>query len=39
MRNDAMHTYSIDKAEQQKAINFISFLTDKWETWLGNYFI
>lgn len=36
MKNDALNTYSIDKVEQQKAINFISFLRDKWETWFGN---
>jgi hypothetical protein len=35
MKNDIVNTYLIDEMEQQKAVNFKSFLREKWDLWIG----
>jgi lipopolysaccharide/colanic/teichoic acid biosynthesis glycosyltransferase len=35
MKNDIVNTYMIDEMEEQKAVNFKTFLKDKWDLWIG----
>ncbi|KAI8081208.1 hypothetical protein BDF21DRAFT_27843 [Thamnidium elegans] len=34
MKNNIVNTYLIDQVEDQKAVNFESFLRDKWDLWM-----
>ncbi|KAI7896858.1 uncharacterized protein EV154DRAFT_410731 [Mucor mucedo] len=33
MKNNIVNTYLIDEVEEQKAVNFQSFIRDKWDLW------
>lgn len=35
MKNNIVNTYLIDEIEEQKAVNFQSFIRDKWDLWTG----
>jgi len=35
MRNSIVNTYLIDEMEEQKVVNFRSFMRDKWDLWMG----
>lgn len=35
MKNNIVNTYLIDEVEEQKAVNFQSFIRDKWDLWTG----
>lgn len=39
MRNSIVNTYLIDEMEEQKVINFRSFMRDKWDLWMGKCII
>ncbi|KAI9273218.1 hypothetical protein EDC94DRAFT_510948 [Helicostylum pulchrum] len=34
MKNNIVNTYLIDQVEEQKAVNFESFIRDKWDLWI-----
>lgn len=35
MKNNIVNTYLIDETEEQQAVNFKSFMRDKWDLWIG----
>lgn len=37
MKNNIVNTYLIDETEEQKAVNFQSFVRDKWDLWIGKF--
>ncbi|KAI8976057.1 hypothetical protein BDB01DRAFT_728059 [Pilobolus umbonatus] len=35
LKNNAVYTYYIDQAREQKAVNFHSFIRDRWDLWFA----
>lgn len=37
MKSYVVNTYSIDVAKEQAEVNFLSFMREKWDLWLGKF--